>query len=190
VTNHDTNPSNPATTANHHEETPAMTTDEHTILIAFDVEAADRAEAEQYLTRHLPRPGARPGLPPLTPGGPPRMNVRLEAWWVAEDERYDGSDRDSAVFVTKGQQAQASRLLEREMASAAWNLTPHTVTVAEVQEELRPVGWDHNAPDPLWLVCRQCGEAFDDLDPAREHVSPVGCGSYQGFDLLPESEAM
>lgn len=29
----------------------------------------------------------------------------ITAWWIAEDERYDRSDNDSAVFVPMGQQA-------------------------------------------------------------------------------------
>ena len=29
----------------------------------------------------------------------------ISSWWFAEDERYDGSDNDSAVFVPMGQQA-------------------------------------------------------------------------------------
>ena len=40
-----------------------------------------------------------------------------------------------------------------------------------------------------YLVCRQCGEAFDSIETARDHA-PGDCGSWQGFDLLPESEAM
>lgn len=47
-------------------------------------------------------------------------------------------------------------------------------------------------PEPLYLVCRQCGEAFH-LDAARvayEEHTPGSCGSEQGWDLLPESEAL
>ena len=29
----------------------------------------------------------------------------VDSWWIAEDERYDRSDNDSAVFVPMGQQA-------------------------------------------------------------------------------------
>lgn len=45
------------------------------------------------------------------------------------------------------------------------------------------------ADEPLYLVCRQCGEAFDSITTAYAHP-PRGCGSYQGFDVQPESEAM
>lgn len=40
-------------------------------------------------------------------GGP------AECWWVAEDDRKDGSDNDSAVFVSPGKQSLASRTLHR-----------------------------------------------------------------------------
>lgn len=43
--------------------------------------------------------------------------------------------------------------------------------------------------EQLYLVCRQCGEAFDCLATANGHL-PGLCGSPQGFDVLPESEAM
>lgn len=40
-----------------------------------------------------------------------------------------------------------------------------------------------------FLVCRQCGEAFhpEAIDIAADHVGT--CGSDQGFDIQPESEA-
>lgn len=34
-----------------------------------------------------------------------------ESWWIAEDERNDGSDLDSAVFVKPGKQQEAVALL-------------------------------------------------------------------------------
>lgn len=41
--------------------------------------------------------------------------------------------------------------------------------------------------DPLMLVCRECGEAFDSLAPAYAHAQPY---HGTGFDIMPESEAM
>ena len=35
----------------------------------------------------------------------------MECWWIAEDDRRDGSDNDSAVFVHPGKQMEAYRLL-------------------------------------------------------------------------------
>lgn len=37
--------------------------------------------------------------------------VHLDSWWVANDERFDGSDCDSAVFVSMGKQKEARALL-------------------------------------------------------------------------------
>lgn len=68
---------------------------EHVILVAFQVKAVDRAEAQNLLMEQLPRPS---------------MND-IECWWVAEDDRIDGSDCDSAVFVKPGAQAIAVDLL-------------------------------------------------------------------------------
>lgn len=39
-----------------------------------------------------------------------------------------------------------------------------------------------------YIVCNQCGEAFDGIIAANGHAG--SCGSDQGFDILPESEAM
>jgi hypothetical protein len=46
-----------------------------------------------------------------------------------------------------------------------------------------------------YLVCRGCGEAFDEVQPARDHGTfipgpdPSWCGE-AGFDIVPESEAL
>lgn len=85
---------------------------EHTFLVAFSVYGETREEAELALHGELLEH-------PVSATDSP-----IESWWVAEDDRRDGSDRDSAVFVAKGGQANASRLMEREMASASWNITP------------------------------------------------------------------
>jgi len=37
--------------------------------------------------------------------------VSVESWWIAEDDRIDGSDLDSAVFVSPGRQQTAYQLL-------------------------------------------------------------------------------
>lgn len=40
-------------------------------------------------------------------------------------------------------------------------------------------------PEKLYIVCRQCDDAFGNLESALSHVG--SCGSYQGFDIEPES---
>ena len=57
-----------------------------TILVAFCVMAKDRAEAQRLLMNRLPDPEAD------------CHNV-IDCWWIAEEDRIDGSDNDSAVFV-------------------------------------------------------------------------------------------
>jgi hypothetical protein len=48
--------------------------------------------------------------------------------------------------------------------------------------------------EKMYLVCKNCGEAFDDMQFALEHgtsdpQSGVWCGE-SGFDMMPESEAL
>jgi formylmethanofuran dehydrogenase subunit B len=49
--------------------------------------------------------------------------------------------------------------------------------------------------EKMYLVCRGCGEACDTITFAHLHGNsdPSGCAGWcgeDGFDLLPESEAM
>jgi hypothetical protein len=69
----------------------------YVILVAFEVSSVGgRKEAELRLQSNLPRPSGRPDTEV--------DNWWLDCWWVAEDDRYDGSDNDSAVFVPVGKQ--------------------------------------------------------------------------------------
>jgi hypothetical protein len=73
--------------------------DEHVILVAFEVAGNSRTDAQVALLTRLPRPDD---------GG-------VIAWWIAEDDRIDDTDNNSAVFVPKGeQQATTDRLARRE----------------------------------------------------------------------------
>lgn len=56
------------------------------VLIAVEVRASSQEDAQRLM--------ARPSL----------AGEYVESWWFAEDDRYDGSDNDSAVFVPKGDQ--------------------------------------------------------------------------------------
>lgn len=67
----------------------------HTVLVAFCVHADDFADAQRRLMRNLPRPGSD----------------GLDSWWIAEDERIDGSDNDSAIFVPMGTCRQSADML-------------------------------------------------------------------------------
>lgn len=55
---------------------------EHVILVACVVEADTRDAAQDVVMALLP----------------------FNEWWIAEDDRRDGSDNDSAVFVPQGSQ--------------------------------------------------------------------------------------
>lgn len=76
-----------------------MDQDIHVILVAFTVRGDSIETAHHALTTRLPRP--------YDDGSP------IQEWWVAEDQRFDGSDNDAAVFVPNGMtQFEAYTLLD------------------------------------------------------------------------------
>lgn len=64
---------------------------EHVVLVAFGVEADTMEEAQEHLMQFL--------IPTLASNNP---NSNVEEWWIAEDERYDRSDNEAAVFIPLG----------------------------------------------------------------------------------------
>lgn len=65
----------------------------HVIIVAFEVHGKSRKQAQEALMEQL------------LPMHPPVEAVPcVECWWIAEDDRIDGSDNDSAVFVPYGSQ--------------------------------------------------------------------------------------
>lgn len=90
---------------------------EHVIQVAVVCAAPDRRTAHEHVQRSLPRPV---GYTDDT------TEPAIDSWWIAEDDRTDGSDCDSAVFVSPGNQALASTLLQ------AVGLTPHHNVVVPV----------------------------------------------------------
>lgn len=70
------------------------------LLVAFDVSGQNKRDVHQWLHEQMPMPGYDP-----------KTSVVLDSWWVANDERFDGSDCDSAVFVHRGTQSQARLVL-------------------------------------------------------------------------------
>lgn len=78
---------------------------EHVFLVAVQVSLPDymnRLDAEREMRAMLPRPGEY-----LKTAG------QVECWWVAEDDRDDGSDNDSAIFVTPGAAQVAYEVLHK-----------------------------------------------------------------------------
>jgi hypothetical protein len=76
---------------------------EHVILVAFDVQASTRRAAHELLVETLVE-----RINPVLTGG-----TGIDSWWVAEDDRTDHSDCDSAIFVPLGMQATAQAALDR-----------------------------------------------------------------------------
>lgn len=84
-------------------------TEEHVFLVGLQIAGNTRAEAETTLMAHLPRPNGHPNPSPV------------ECWWVAEDDRNDRSDNDSAVWVDPGAQALAHTVLVALGMTGPWN---------------------------------------------------------------------
>lgn len=82
-----------------------MTT-EHVFLVAVSIVDADRDKAQGRLQSWLSRPGV----------------TSIAEWWIAEDDRTDGSDNDSAVFVKPGAQVAAATLLNIVGLTGACNI--------------------------------------------------------------------
>jgi hypothetical protein len=68
---------------------------EHVVLVAVSVRGESFEAAQRALIPEL-------GFLLASRGGP------ATEWWIAEDERYDGSDNESAIFVPMGQQHRES----------------------------------------------------------------------------------
>jgi hypothetical protein len=71
------------------------------VMVAFDLSGPDAEIVHEWLHQQMPNGDSFDE----------DTSVHLDAWWVANDLRYDGSDCDSAVFVTKDKQAEARALL-------------------------------------------------------------------------------
>jgi hypothetical protein len=80
-----------------------MRTRTETILVAFQVTGQmTRTEAMQLIMRSMP----------MINTGIPEAESQIECWWLAEDDRIDGSDNSSAVFCTPGFQPDARIVLD------------------------------------------------------------------------------
>ena len=95
----------------------------HVFLVAFDVRATSREEAETHLAKCLPVPGDVMDSTVQVHKGKP-ITFWIAKWWVAEDDRRDGSDGDSAVFCDTGAQHRASCYLYMSAMSDRSNVIP------------------------------------------------------------------
>lgn len=77
-------------------------------LVGFIVDADTPQKADEILKRALPE--IRDTVEPI------------DGWWIAEDDRTDGSDNDSAVFVFVGSQEDSYRLLLANGLSGSYNI--------------------------------------------------------------------
>jgi len=78
---------------------------EHIFLVAVSVNGASREHAEARLMALLPTVDGEV----------------ITSWWVAEDDRHDGSDNDSACFVRKGNQNRGFLVLNYNGLTSSYN---------------------------------------------------------------------
>jgi hypothetical protein len=77
------------------------------LLVAFDLRGSSAEEVQNWLKRRMPRGDT--AYHSVTSG----LTVTLDSWWIANDERFDGSDCDSAVFVKPGMQEISREVLRQ-----------------------------------------------------------------------------
>lgn len=70
------------------------------LMVAFDISGPNKQATHEWLIDNMPK--AR---------GYEADSIDLDAWWIADDDAF--GDCDSAVFVSKGNQAEARRLLRQ-----------------------------------------------------------------------------
>lgn len=122
-----------------------MALHDHVILVAFDVLAETRHKAQVLLMERMT--GVR-GPFHLTANHP-----LVDSWWIAEDDRADGSDSDSAVFVEPGRKGHAAAVLHALEITARHNLVPEGEREAIVRWDIAgQVGADSNDEVPTGAV--------------------------------------
>lgn len=73
----------------------------YVILVAFCVQGTSFHDAQRTLMERLPGPEKD-------------CHATIDSWWIAEDDRVDGSGNESAVLVSKGTQKYCISVLDKE----------------------------------------------------------------------------
>lgn len=88
--------------------------------------------------------------------GPAHEDSLIDCWWMAEDDRQDGSDCDSAIFVPRGSQSDFAQMVR------TW--------FEENADRMREDGYDYAGTDVSggWFQYADCPEcqqstSYDDL---------------------------
>jgi hypothetical protein len=110
---------------------------EHVFLVALHTDGTfnSREDAELAVRLALPRPADF-------------HSSGIAEWWIAEDDRHDGSDNDSAVFVHPGVQEAAHRALRARQLTAECN---------DPARDSDPSRFEQVKAQPETTRCRECG---------------------------------
>lgn len=127
-----------------------------------------------------------------------------EAWLSLEEEEPTTRENEMELYIdtVTGTWGEA---VDLRIVTAKSNLDEVLDTMSD--DEVTKVGLSDGRPidqyianqgtanaEKMFLVCKNCGEAFDTLQTAHEHGTfisgpdPSWCGE-DGFDLVPESDA-
>lgn len=71
------------------------------LMVAFDVKGVSPEDVHEWLMDQMPEPGIHGDA----------GEIEFDSWWVANDQRFDRSDCDSAVFCAMGAQNEARKVL-------------------------------------------------------------------------------
>lgn len=85
-------------------EKPLQTGFHDVLMVAFDLKGKSAYQVHTWLADQLPT---------LSEESYDGEHVHLDDWWIANDERFNHDDRDSAVFVPKGNQEAARNKLRQ-----------------------------------------------------------------------------
>lgn len=164
--------------------------EEHTIIVAITVTAADRELAQEALTSWMPTP--REGYTLLSERG----RAVLESWWIAEDDATDGNDCDSAIFVPRGAQDTMRDVIRGyfDHHEQEWQEDGYPFADTDVSGAWFP-GDYRNAVESG--ACRHCGrhivrtEADGWVDPQAtgdDHIWRETCDAHDTFTAEHEPE--
>lgn len=101
---------------------------------------------------------------------------------------------DGMAGITKRDCYNALRIMKSTLSLVAERQVKYNMSKAQRDSE---AAYEHavTSGEKLFLVCNNCGEAFDDMAAAQSHgtfipgINPYWCGE-EGFAILSESEAM
>jgi len=85
----------------------------------------------------------------LSPFAPDKEDGNIDSWWIAEYDRHDGSDNDSAIFVPRGSQSDMAHVIREHIThhTDEWNEDGYPYALTDVAG-----GWFRANDEPFITV--------------------------------------